>query len=688
MIVRLAYKNIRKNSSDDKVYFITLIIGVALFYVFHAISGQMLIQEFLVGRDSMLTEYIQYALPAAKYIVTAVLAGLVVYANRFLMKRRKKEFGLYLLFGMKKRKIAGILLVETAIVGMVSLAAGIALGIFLSQGLGVLVADMFEADMSGFTFVVCGAPAVKTLLCFLVMYAMVFVMDMFVVGRFRLIQLLNASRGAEKNIAGNAWVCISVFALSVVLLGHAYYMVTAGIGELSAPKPIFVQIGKIVAATFLIFWSLSGMVMALAQLRKRFYLRGIHAFTVKEMSSRVNTNVVAGSMICILMFIGITMFTLCFLVSHTINRNLKALAPVDVFFQISCGEERGLPFDSQIRTVGGLFRDRGVDTAMFRDAIEITVYEYYQWDEGSQISYSDNTMLPGGEEVIKLSDYNKLSGLYGGRQYTLADNEYMVISNQKDFVQWFNREFLSQNHIITFGGKDYVPKYKECQDGFLRMAYTPSNFGFTVVPDSVSADPDLHPETSCYIANYNANNDEEARRIDRYVKSDGFYQKACPGKNSSEWDLWGYYKSDIYRDSIGVTTVTSFLGLYVGILFFIVGATLFALKEMSQAVDSCGKYRTLRELGVDRGMLRRSLFCQNAVFFGGPVLLAILHCAFGIRGLSRLVSSMIVMELDQKDMVQSLGITVSVLLGIYAAYFAITYQGCRKIVEEGKEGLR
>ena len=133
---------------------------------------------------------------------------------------------------------------------------------------------------------------------------------------------------------------------------------------------------------------------------------------------------------------------------------------------------------------------------MFRDAVEITVYEYYEWDEGSQISYSDNTMLPGGEEVIKLSDYNKLSGLYGGRQYTLADNEYMVISNQKDFVQWFNREFLSQNHIITFGGKDYVPKYKECQDGFLRMAYTPSNFGFTVVPDSVSADPDLHPETS------------------------------------------------------------------------------------------------------------------------------------------------------------------------------------------------
>lgn len=281
MIVRLAYKNIRRNSLDDKVYFITLIIGVALFYVFHAISGQMLIQEFLVGRDSMLTEYIQYALPAAKYIVTAVLAGLVVYANRFLMKRRKKEFGLYLLFGMKKRKIAGILLVETAIVGMVSLAVGIALGIFLSQGLGVLVADMFEADMSGFTFVVCGAPAVKTLLCFLVMYAMVFVMDMFVVGRFRLIQLLNASRGAEKNIAGNAWVCIPVFALSVVLLGHAYYMVTARIGELSAPKPIFVQIGKIVIATFLIFWSLSGMVMALAQLRKRFYLRGIHAFTVK-----------------------------------------------------------------------------------------------------------------------------------------------------------------------------------------------------------------------------------------------------------------------------------------------------------------------------------------------------------------------------------------------------------------------
>ncbi len=315
MIFKLAFRNMKKSMSDYAVYFVTLIIGISVFYVFNAISDQTVVTKIFTN-DYDILDLMKSTLSVASVIVSVVLAFLIVYASSFLMKRRKKEFGIYMLLGMGKKKIAGVLMAETVIIGVLSLLAGMGVGIILSQGMSMLVAKLFEADMSKFAFEVSTEAVGKTVIYFLIMYALVLLLDIFVVGKSRLISLLNAEKKSEKNIARNPWICLVVFMAAAVVLSHAYWMVTANAEQLTKESQILFQIIKGIIATFLIFWSLSGLLIFLSKIRKKSYLRGINAFTTKEISSRVNTNVFAGSIICLLLFITICIFSTSFSIKN------------------------------------------------------------------------------------------------------------------------------------------------------------------------------------------------------------------------------------------------------------------------------------------------------------------------------------------------------------------------------------
>ena len=280
MIGKLALRNIKKSMSDYAVYFVTMIIGISVFYVFNAISDQTVLVKILKSDHSVI-DLLKSSLSVASVVVSIVLAFLVVYASSFLMKRRKREFGVYMLLGMGKKKIAGILMAETVIIGLISLGVGLGLGIVLSQGMSILVVKLFEADMSQFAFECSMNAVVKTVIYFLVMYALVLALDLFVVGKSRLIRLLNAEKRNEKSAVKNPWICLIVFSVAVVVLSHAYWMVTAEASSITTEQQFLTQIAKGIVSTFLIFWSLSGFFIYLAKHRKKSYLKGINVFTTK-----------------------------------------------------------------------------------------------------------------------------------------------------------------------------------------------------------------------------------------------------------------------------------------------------------------------------------------------------------------------------------------------------------------------
>ena len=226
MLFKLALRNIVKSVRDYIVYFATLVLGVAVFYVFNALDSQTVMLVF--SNDTLeILNIIAEAMSIVSVFVSFILGFLVVYASGFLMKRRKKEFGLYLLLGMGKTKVSAILLIETILIGIVSLITGLLVGVGASQGMSIVVANMFDADMTAFHFTVSKSAITKTLMYFAVIFLVVMIFQVFAVGKNRLINLLNAGKKAQKNYGKNPIVCVIVFIIGAVLLGTAYYKVTA-----------------------------------------------------------------------------------------------------------------------------------------------------------------------------------------------------------------------------------------------------------------------------------------------------------------------------------------------------------------------------------------------------------------------------------------------------------------------------
>ena len=139
----LALRNIKKSIKDYSIYFITLVIAVAIFYIFNSVDSQTAMMS--ISKSTM--EIVQAIVNVLSYIsvfVSIVLGFLIVYANNFLIKRRKKEIGIYLTLGMSKFKVSTVLVLETIIIGVISLGIGLILGVGLSQLLSIFKANLFE----------------------------------------------------------------------------------------------------------------------------------------------------------------------------------------------------------------------------------------------------------------------------------------------------------------------------------------------------------------------------------------------------------------------------------------------------------------------------------------------------------------------------------------------------------------
>lgn len=665
MTGKLALRNMRRSMSDYAVYFVTLIIGISVFYVFNAISDQKVVLS-IYKSDYSIIDLLRSIISVASVIVSVVLAFLVVYASNFLIRRRKKEFGIYMLLGMGKKRIAGILMMETVIIGVISLVVGLGLGIILSQGMSILVAKLFEADMSKFSFEVSMGAAMKTLLYFLVVYAFVLLLDVFMVGKSRLIQLLNAERRSEKPMVKNPYVCLIVFILAVAVLGHAYYRVTVAADSIDTEAALLFEIVKGVVSTFLIFWSLSGFLIFVAKLRKRSYYKGINVFTTREISSRINTNVLAGSIICLLLFLTICIFSSSFSINNALNENAKTLMPADVqcynFIKINDDVE-GV---KNKEPVSEYLKGKQVDLTMFRESVEVLLYWY---QEDNTIVYQEvgggNVFTNG--EVMKESDYNKVAAIYNLEPVCLEKDEYVIVANY-DYIkqEWRNRMTAGQK--IYLAGREYHPASADCVNGFLQMSSNPTNSGFVVVPDEAFSDEKLKPHSWYYIANYNKNYAKGVEYVEQFLNNEKF-------KKSLGSHTYVETRQDILSTSISLSSLIVFLGLYLGIIFLLASSAMLSLKELTQAADNRDKYMILRKIGIDEKMINRSLFRQNAIFFGMPLGLAVIHSIFGIQ-----VCTYILEVFGKAGLTQAIVMTAVGLLVVYMIYFIITYRCSRRII--------
>ena len=689
MLFKLSIKNMRKTIKDFAIYFLTLVLGVAIFYMFNSLDSQ----EAMMQVSSSTRELIKLMITMLGFVsvfVAVILGLLIVYANNFLINRRKKEFGTYMMLGMSKGQISRILLIETIFVGIISLIVGLVIGVFASQFMSVLVGKLFAADMSKFEFVFSKDACIKTCIYFAVMYIAVMIFNTFTISRYKLINLLNASKKNEQIKIKNLWVCILVFVIGVVILGYAYYKVTGGVNELSTADAMLPIILMGIVGTILIFWSVSGFILKLVQLRKNIYLKDVNMFVLRQLHNKINTTVVSMSIICLMLFMTITILSSALSLNNTMRKDLEDTTPVDLnLYKTANLPENEKMSKAQIedsrKTMIQTLEDNGFDMTKLKDVVEIPIYATNEltWRDTLSPVYDEvkqqfpNLLYETAEEIVKVSDYNKIARLYGNIEYQLKDDEYIILCDFDNMKNLRNKA-LKADSTITIAGKEYKSKYDECQNGYIYMAGSHINNGIVLVPDSCNLTEDMKEETFL-AANYNATTEEEKEEI----------EKICTGetetefsKNLNEKDITidGMTKIAIIESSLGVSTIVLFIAIYLGIIFLIASSAILALKQLTESSDNKQRYAILRKIGADEKMIKGALFKQIGIFFLMPLILAIIHSIFGIQ----FVMTMMSVLADAKELLPS-AIATAVIIGvIYGAYFMATYLGSKNIIKEAE----
>ena len=193
MFSKLALRNVLRSLKDYSVYFITITFGVCIFYIFNSMESQT-VMSFLGGKASAYVTAFLGIIDVISVFVSVVLAFLILYANPFLIRRRKKELGTYLLLGLPQGRVAGLLFLETLLIGLLALGVGLALGLFLSQFISIFTAGLFSITMQEFYFVFSARALGKTFLYFGVIFLVVMAFNSLSVSRCKLITLLQADR--------------------------------------------------------------------------------------------------------------------------------------------------------------------------------------------------------------------------------------------------------------------------------------------------------------------------------------------------------------------------------------------------------------------------------------------------------------------------------------------------------------
>ena len=685
MLFKLAFKNIRKSVSDYAIYFFTLVLGVAIFYVFNAIDSQTAMMKVSESTKDII-DLMLNMLSGVSVFVSFVLGFLIIYASRFLMKRRNKEFGIYMTLGMSKGKISKILVVETFLIGLLSLVVGLALGSALSQVMSVIVANMFEADLTEFTFVISTNAIIKTIIYFGIMYLLVMVFNTISVSRCKLIDLINANKKTETVKLKNPYLCIVIFIIAVVMLGYAYYQVTGNVENLRETWQIFLPIGLGAVGTFLLFFSLSGLVLRVLQHFKKFYYKGLNSFTIKQFSSKINTTVFSMTVICLMLFVTICVFSSCMSMKNAMTANLQKLAPVDIQFLKTRDiprefiEEYGYSeqeVNNSYQSIEEDLNSVGFDVNnYYKDIVSINSYTTDELTVRSTLGSAYDEVYKkypfmtyeAVEEIVTISDYNKAAKILGLDTYSLDDDEYLVIADYDNMVNVRNMA-LKSGASITISGKTYYPKYDKCVDGFLEISNSHINDGVFIVPDDAVSD--LTVEDEYLYANYKADTDEGKQEIEDLLisKSDALTNIGSTIGAST--------RLSIYEGSVGLGALVTFIGLYLGVIFLISSAAILALKELSEATENKERFKMLRKIGADEKLINKALFRQIAIFFLAPLLIAIIHSIFGI-----IFCNYILETFGNESLLLAIVLTTLLLVVIYGGYLLITYYCSKRIIKD------
>lgn len=726
MLCKLAWGNVRRAGRDYLVYLLTLTLGVTVFYAFNTISMQV----DIAGIDEKgLAQVMGSMLGDLTYFLAGVMAFLMVYANNFIMKRRKKEFGLYQVLGMGRGRVATIMALETVIVSVGAFVAGIVLGVGLSQLMTFFTASLFKTQIANFHFFFSVHAFSLTLACMLVMFVLTLLLNLRAVRRTKLIELMGAERRNESIKTRNPWIAIAIFAVGVVLVGVAYYRLlrdgfplTATDSKLQEAMNQFgITTAMVTVGTFALFWGLSGMLIKLLQSLRGVYWRGLNMFIVRQLAAKVNTVCFSMGVIAMLLFLAITSVTCGMSIANVMNENLELYNPADMsqtyvyytpdtldFYKGYKGyvnpseADRMVLADSTVDLYSawhgdpwhgdrkGKSADNNDETGKKVNIADVAG-EHVQID--SYLSYplggSDPSVTPSemckamGEKLPKAfggsnadtmglfvtpaSQYNKLRQMMGEEPVHIGHDQYLLTCDMGGELVDMYTKYMAGGHTLTLGGHELKPAADKSDEDTAAIANSSmgSNPGTVVVADELLSQLNLQPYSSSLLVNYKQGMD--TTEADESIKYTVLDNLLVDGKESGSWGTF-ITRSEMYAQAAQMNGLISYLAIYIGFVLVVACAAILSIQQLSNVADGSRSYRVLAQIGCEDRQIRHSVMAQQAVFFLFPLAVGLAHSFVALKVIIELVSIFGNMSIGG-----TVGLTCAIFLAAYGGYFLVTY---------------
>ena len=665
MLGKLSFRNAKRQAKDYCIYFITVIISVALMFSFNSIATSNDISEL----SSYMASFSK-AISGISILIVLVMAWLINYCMRFMLEKRSKEFGTYQILGIEKKSISNIFTLENIMIGGIAFIIGIALGTFIYQILTSIIMNLFNQPYQieiSFNIKAVGMTAIY----FFGIFALVLLNCRRKIKKTKVYDLLYANKKNENNMIKNAKVNNNEFANASNMVG----------------RNIFIAIIMLIVGIYLFYISISSFIVKRYLNNKSRKYKKDNMFLYRNLTSKINTMSLSLGTIALMFTIILIGGNVALLMNNMINNEI----------------EMGYPYEIMISTADG-------DFSKYKEYIEKNtkvkdMYEYrlYNIKEIGLSTAFEKTPFKGTidkeiNSVLSLTNYNKLREILGYEKVDLKDDE--IIINCLKTAKGGLEKYTKENDKTKIVGKDV--KIKEIRSENIAQVGFNGSYYAIIVPDSLI--PLIEKENQRLRDKNDKNSTivtEQEDGADKIYYLDFAYNFVATTENMTdekfykelsnyiikqEREIAGEVNGEEQNYNIEISlanvqtkgermsqtksfyTIMSFLAFYVALIFVMATATLLAIQQLSDSEKYKYRYELLKKLGVDELQINRTIFKQLLFYFAIPMVLPVIISIPITLGISHIFTVAVTME----EILKNIGIVLGMLILVYGIYFIAT----------------
>ena len=673
MYAKLAKSNARKSIKDYLIYFITITICVSLFYAITSLSSSS--YEFIT-EDSYNFKTLQLILKYSTYVITAILILLIAYVNKYMIRRRQREFATYILLGAEQKSIAFMFFIETLIIGTLAIIAGIFVGTLFSQAITALVLVSVNQEVV-FTLRLYMDTVVITFIFFIAMFCIIGLYNVSVLNKIKLIDMLNASKQVEFQFRRSGKVYGVIFGLSILLYIVCVYCTFKLINteidySIKSLTYIGISLVSFIIGTFALFYSISYILIYLKGKCINFKYEGTNLFLIGSIVSKIKTAPILmatiamtflGAMISFIMTLAMAQWSLGYL-------NMRVPYDIDIrndySYNFDIEDIPKLDYGEVVQYLN----DEGYSV---RDYCQVE--KYFIDKDGFYIGDRNNSPML----AISLSDFNKLRTMLGYEKINLKENEFTTqwhsVVNNTDI-----NKFLSKNKHLNINGEILnISKDSHYKESIGEGIYDFYSYNIIILPDKVCKDLTL-AETN-FLANLNNQMSYkdavnfESKYIEKWFKENNRY---LIEKYSKEFDITssiidGRVKSSETNNILNMTLAMRILGVYLCIVLLTISFTVLALGQLTDSIEHKDRYKVLRKLGVEENDINKIVLKQISIYFVVPIAIALIGVGIFIYNYYLMYKEIIVTFIGFNLFIFSIATGIILTICVYMCYFAGTY---------------